>query len=101
MNTSGAKLIGINNNPFNDLGYLPGYDKYRFNKLRTNSDQVSEGEPITYKWFDCLGNDVSIKCYFLEPGTYERAFAAEGFDHFEWVPIQLSPRAKRMFPKHY
>lgn len=96
-----GKMVGVNNNPFNDVGHFSDYRQYGFTKSLDKSGPIKEGDAIAYRFFDDEGGEITFNNFHLTATTYENAFAEAGFDHFEWVPMRLSKASGEIFPKHY
>ena len=90
----GGIAIVYNSNPFDTLG--GDFTKYGFRKTLTGT---KEGDVIHYDYRPAITED--ILNYYLTPTMHEQAFHDAGFSEFSWKPLELYPKADRVFWNDY
>lgn len=96
-----GKMVGVNNNPFNDLECSSNYRRYGFTKSIEGTGPIKESDVIKYRFFNYDGRSAPFRNFHLSAETYENAFSEAGFDHFEWVHVQLSDAGRAIYPSGY
>jgi SAM-dependent methyltransferase len=92
---SGGRFVGYNDNPANDIELYPSYRKYGF--VKSGRVPRTEGDPITYTFWNPDGTQFLIENYYLTPATYEAAFKESGFCSLHWQAPRLSAEGRESF----
>jgi SAM-dependent methyltransferase len=92
----GGVVVGCNDYPDNPPAHFARYRPYGFIKL-CGADR-SEGDTITYRFFNPDGTRFEIDNYFLPTDAYRHEFAKAGFASFDWVMPEVSHEGLEAFP---
>jgi SAM-dependent methyltransferase len=92
----GGLVVGCNDYPDNPPAHFDRYRPYGFIKI--GASDPSEGDTITYRFFNPDDTIFELDNYFLRTETYRLEFARAGFTSFDWVMPQVSSEGLAAFP---
>lgn len=95
----GGRFVGMNDNPANDSANYGGFRKYGF--IKASPSPRKEGDPVTYTMFLPDGASFSFDNFYLEPKTYDEAFAAAGFNAMQWRKPRVTEQGLQVLGEAY